>query len=335
MIDINTLRIWALEAGFCEAALCNPSSFTLQEKTVADSEPLKERRQLVFDPVKDDMRTKSLAVLLWPYAPAPLSSQGEVFVDSYYYASNAAYHAAKELENRLIAAGHFARSNVNYPAKAAAVRAGLGIIGMNDLFITKTHGSRVVIILMATDIEAGFADNSEEAAIHTCMQCGKCIKACPTGALTSDGMTAPKRCLRNYMMEGVLIPEELRRKMDQKLIGCDVCQRVCPMQPVTEYSVTERGFLLSDFVTDDPLLFSQSVSRLAYYIGKNAARPQRVRAQAAILAGNSLKEEYLPVLRKWADMPFKAVSVHAQWAVEKIGQHKKESADLDHQNEKR
>ena len=119
------------------------------------------------------------------------------------------------------------------------------------------------------------------------------------------------------MMEGVIIPEELRDKMGSRLIGCDLCQHVCPMQRQTDQPTTD-SFQLSDFVTNDPAIFSNSVSRLAEQIGRNAARPQRVRSQAAILAGNSKNPAYLPVLRTWAESPFDAVRKHAKWAIEKI-----------------
>ena len=60
------------------------------------------------------------------------------------------------------------------------------------------------------------------------------------------------------------------------------------------------------------------VSLLANEIGRNAARPQRVRAQAALLAGNSGNPAYLPVLNQWAQAPFDAVREHALWAIRQI-----------------
>ena len=314
-MDEQTLRAWAEELGFAKASLCPSAAFEQAHRLVLRQAPLAERRQLRFDPEADDSRTRSLAVLLWPYAPSALTQGEALFVDSYYPASNAAYHAAKRLEERLTAAGCFVRANVSYPAKEAAVRAGLGRIGRNSLLITPEYGTRVVIILMATDIECGPTQSAPCEA--GCAGCGRCAAACPAGAIDEHGMTHPERCLRNFMMEGNVTPEPLRIRIGMRLLGCDICQRVCPMQPALAQTAPVH-LRLEELVTADADAFSQAVSRLGALIGRNAARPQRVRAQAALLAGNSGNAAYLPVLREWAQSPFEAVRTHARWAMEQI-----------------
>ena len=314
-MDEYTLKMWAKEAGFAECGLCSAEDFESERTTVLSQPYLKERAQLRFEPKADIPCVKSLAVLLWPYLPASLPESGGVFIDSYYDASNAAYHAAKELEARLKDAGVYAKANVSYPAKCAAIRAGLGLIGKNGLLITSGFGTRVVIILMATDIPYEMNSRAAESA-KSCAACGRCIKSCPAGALGANGMEHPDRCMRNYMMEGVVVPEDLRGKMGMHLIGCDVCQRVCPMQPPME-SDSRPAMCLDAFISVGSS-FSSAVTELADRIGRNAARPQRIRAQAAILAGNALNTAYLPVLNEWASSDFDAVREHAKWAANKI-----------------
>jgi len=321
MIDERILREWALELGFCEAALCSAEEFADERKLVSAQEPLAERRQLRFSPQDDDERIKSLCVLLWPYSEVKQVQGDSVFVDSYYFASNAAYHAARTLEERMIGEGHFAKANVSYPAKRAAIRAGMGVIGRNGLLITPQYGTRVVIILMATDIPLqGGTDHSSDKQ-DACLQCGRCSSFCPSGALGTCGMEKPEKCLRNFTMEGSIVPIETRKQIGIRLIGCDMCQRVCPMQPhdSKETGIEESPvFSLDEFMTLDSVRFSKSVSRLAAQIGRNAARPQRVRAQAALIAGNIKKREYLPVLLQWAQSDFEAVRTHALWAIDQI-----------------
>ena len=118
-------------------------------------------------------------------------------------------------------------------------------------------------------------------------------------------------------MCSVVVPEDLRSKLGQRMIGCDICQLVCPMQTIPPQKNT-NAYTLDEFVTDDPGAFSQAAAKLAQEIGRNAARPQRIRAQAALLAGNSRNKQYLPVLRSWAQLPFEAVRAHALWAIRRI-----------------
>ena len=321
MISIETLHTWACECGFSDIRLCAPDGFE-HAKEIVDHQPtLSERHQLRFFPKEDHSWIQSLAVLLWPYLPpTDTGAENNLFVDSYYEASNAAYHAARELETRLIQAGHLAKANVSYPAKETALRAGLGVIGKNSLLITPEYGSRVVIILMATDLPVPIyqKQHASQTSCASCLDCGRCAKACPAGAIDERGMSHPEKCLRNFMLEGVVIPEHLRKKIGMRMIGCDICQRVCPMQPQFSRHLAKSPYLLRHFITEDAAQFSSSVSNLADEIGRNAARPQRIRAQAALLAGNSGNPAYLPVLRLWSDSSFEAVREHALWAISQI-----------------
>ena len=310
----ETLRAWALEAGFGAAALCPAAGFDAALQRVRQQAEIPERRQLRFFPEQDWPWARSLAVLLWPYAPAALPDPGEVFVDSYYRASNAAYHAARALQTRLSQAGVRAQANVSYPAREAAVRAGLGVIGQNGLLISPQLGTRTVIILMTTELPA--PDRAAPAGPGECLRCGRCARACPAGAIDAQGMSHPERCLRNFMMEGTVVPQALRARMGARLLGCDVCQRVCPMQPAREPE--SLCVPLAGLLTDDEARFSQAVCALSDVVGKNVARPQRVRAQAALLAANCGCAQAAGVLRAWAQSPFEAVHVHAAWALEQL-----------------
>lgn len=326
----SAIEKYARELGFAAAGFCSAKVFEEQRKQVSKQPQMRERKQLLFDPVTDFPWVKSLLVLLWPYKQTAMpSDQNQVFVDNYYSASNRAYQAAKELEMRIVESGVRAKANVPYPAKAAAVRAGLGMFGDHSLLINPEYGTRVVIILIALDVDA--PDTDEPLGEQSCLHCGKCTAACPTGAIQKDGMTHPERCLRNYMLEGVVVPEHMRSQMEMKLVGCDMCQRVCPMQPAHN---SEQGvsFCLDDFLTTDEDCFKESVSRLASVIGRNVARPQRIRAQAALLAGNRKRMEDLCVLKEWMKSDIDAVKVHATWAFSQIENH---IQGLDQRTEKR
>ena len=132
------------------------------------------------------------------------------------------------------------------------------------------------------------------------------------------GMSRPERCIRNFMMEGIVAPEHLREKMGMRLIGCDICQRVCPMQPKFESGRT-LGLKLDELATTDPVVFSASIQKLSAEIGRNAARPQRVSGhRRRCWPGTAAKKSICPVLEAWSQLPFEAVAEHARWARERL-----------------
>ncbi len=107
--------------------------------------------------------------------------------------------------------------------KAAAQRAGLGWIGENTCLFTPELGSWVFLGEILTDIEIE-PDTTME---NRCDGCGRCIKACPTGALMAPFQINPHRCLSYITQKRGFIPEEFRRPLGNRIFGCDTCQEVC------------------------------------------------------------------------------------------------------------
>ncbi|MCQ2484299.1 MAG: DUF1730 domain-containing protein [Clostridia bacterium] len=116
--------------------------------------------------------------------------------------------------------------NSPIPEVFAAVNAGLGVRGKNSLFISHEYGSWVFIGEIVTTKEY---PQSSAGAVD-CMNCGKCVKACPTGSITESGINTDT-CLSNITQcKGELSETEKKLIMDSGCIwGCDICQNVCPM----------------------------------------------------------------------------------------------------------
>lgn len=68
--------------------------------------------------------------------------------------------------------------------KHAAVSCGMGEIGKNNLLLTPAFGPHQRLCAVITEAELA-PDPMRE--FHLCTGCGKCIDACPSGALTKDG----------------------------------------------------------------------------------------------------------------------------------------------------
>lgn len=108
-------------------------------------------------------------------------------------------------------------------AKDAAVLAGLGVIGRNNLVVTPAYGPRVrlVVVLTATRL----VPTSPVAAFTPCDRCpAPCLDACPQGALAGDRYDR-RRCMRQMACD------EAHPVTDQTggIQYCRACELACPV----------------------------------------------------------------------------------------------------------
>lgn len=101
----------------------------------------------------------------------------------------------------------------------AAATAQLGVIGKNNLLITKDYSSFVFIGEIITD--AHLPSNTD--TINYCENCGLCVIACPVDMDIA-------KCLSSITQKkGELNNEEISLiKKYECAWGCDICQNACP-----------------------------------------------------------------------------------------------------------
>lgn len=116
--------------------------------------------------------------------------------------------------------------NSPVPEVSAACTAGLGVRGLNTLLITEKYGSYVFIGEIITTLAIEAADITEK----TCLNCQKCIEACPSGAISKNGFDKSV-CLSEITQKKGELSENEKKLMTECgcIWGCDVCQDVCPM----------------------------------------------------------------------------------------------------------
>lgn len=109
--------------------------------------------------------------------------------------------------------------------RALAVRAGLGFIGKNHMLTNSKFGSQLLLGELITNLPLE-ADKPLELS---CNSCDKCVKACPTGALSKDGFFDARKCI-SYLTVEHKWPIQLRQQstIGSALFGCDKCQLACP-----------------------------------------------------------------------------------------------------------
>lgn len=109
--------------------------------------------------------------------------------------------------------------------RAVAERAGIGFSGKNCSIISPEYGSWIYLGDMITDLP--FAPDTP--VTEQCGDCTLCIDACPTGALVGPGQLNSQRCLSFITQTKGSVADELKKKMGNRLYGCDTCQTVCPI----------------------------------------------------------------------------------------------------------
>jgi len=121
--------------------------------------------------------------------------------------------------------------------RALAVRAGLGFIGKNHMLIHLKLGPQVFLGELVTTAKL----HPDDPTPGTCVGCDRCLRACPTGALSADGQFDARRCLSYLTIEYQgAVPSELAATVGDRIFGCDECVRVCPYRQTAPERANRR-----------------------------------------------------------------------------------------------
>jgi epoxyqueuosine reductase len=304
-----SLREKALKLGFDDIGYCSAAPFGEWHANAYES----LRNRLVRDPATLMSGTRSIVVAVRRYAVYGRWPEGSAEVANYYIQSQAGYESIQPLAETLRQAGYSAAADPPIPEKQAALRAFQGFQGMNTQFCHPAFGALVNLQTILTDAPLADADNPRTECAH----CGACAAACPSGAIYDGGFDHGK-CIRFHMLRNVPVPLWARDLMGLRLLGCTQCQHACPHAELKEAEVPRELAWACDIAG---LLRGDGgrYAKLAEYIGANYARKRRIQAQAAICAGNSGNQAYVPLLIPLLKDDNVVLRSHAAWALGKLG----------------
>lgn len=204
-----------------------------------------------------------------------------------------------------------------------AALAGIGWKAKNTLLINRPAGSW--FFLAALLLDAPLEYDSPVDTDH-CGTCTACLDACPTHAFVGPNVLDATKCISYLTIEHrTAIPLELRPLMDDWILGCDVCQEVCPWN---------RKSPLSNEVAFEPLeahnpldlrsLFTLTDEQFRTRFRKTPLwRPKRrgILRNAAIALGNHPDGGNIDALSRGLVDPEPLVRGAAAWALGQHGQY--------------
>ncbi len=205
--------------------------------------------------------------------------------------------------------------------KLAAVECGLGTFCTNHLVCVEGSGIKTILGELIMDI-----DCETEPVIPTkiCSDCGLCLKSCPTGALTVDGVDK-SRCIQHN--SGITdFNEELIEVWGMRFFGCSDCIQCCPINhfsPQSPLDTTQlTGYIGTDFDMNNLFVFNRGDYKAAFRANQlaatwmeeivhprnvlialhNAGRDDLVAKYKSQAENYGWNEDEIQYLKKWCDI---------------------------------
>ncbi len=232
--------------------------------------------------------------------------------------------------------------------RIAAKYAGLGWLAKNTCLINEQIGSWMFLGVIVTTLDlAPSLEPGEPPAPDLCGNCRLCLDACPTQAFPEPYVMDARRCIAYLTIElRSAIPEEFREDMGRAVIGCDICQDVCPwnrkapvsqlaaFQPRSVANGVENGkekmengahSLFSPDLEWIASLTQEDFSRIFRGSAVKRAKWRGLVRNACVALGNSNvareSEAYRRIsllLSRLADSDDALIAEHARWALAKL-----------------
>lgn len=200
-----------------------------------------------------------------------------------------------------------------------AAQAGVGWHGKSTMLIDERLGTWFFLAEVLTTLELP----PDESVPDRCGTCQRCIKACPTGAITGPHRLDARRCISYLTIElKGSIPLELRPFIGNRIFGCDDCLDACPWNRFAQVS-REAAFSARPSIAGIPLRDYLSLSDDEFRVLFRNSPIKRIKRRGflrnvCVALGNIGDSSDLPALKRAAVDPEPLIAEHAAWAISKI-----------------
>ncbi|WP_339805659.1 tRNA epoxyqueuosine(34) reductase QueG [uncultured Marinobacter sp.] len=208
--------------------------------------------------------------------------------------------------------------------RALAQRAGLGWIGKNTMLLSTKAGSFFFLGEIFTSAPLPLTEAYEK---DHCGSCTSCLDLCPTDAFDGPYVLDARRCISYLTIElKGSIPEDLRKKMGNRVFGCDDCQLACPWNKFSKPSAEpdfqprhglDNSTLASLFLWDEATFLKRTEGSAIRRTGYEGW----LRNLAVGLGNAPSTIPVIEALKARADHPSELVREHVTWALEQHQAH--------------
>lgn len=121
-------------------------------------------------------------------------------------------------------------SRIILPEKLLLGFSGIAKYGRNNIAYVEGMGSFHRPVVFVTDAELEETKWIHPEKHEKCNQCRACIKYCPTKAISEERfLIKAEKCITYYNESESPFPESIKPEYHNCLIGCMICQNVCPL----------------------------------------------------------------------------------------------------------
>lgn len=200
-----------------------------------------------------------------------------------------------------------------------AQRAGLGFVGKHTNLISRRLGNWIFLAEIITTIPLE-PDMPEK---NHCGSCVRCLRACPTQAITAPFQLDARRCISYLTIElKGEIPLEFRPAIGSRIFGCDDCLEVCPWNRFAReghlMKAGGRGDLNQPGLLELMGLDEAEFRRRFGATPLSRTKRRGLLRNVSVALGNVGDAGALPALEKAVREEEPLIAEHARWAVAEI-----------------